>query len=126
MIQCDNMKINEMTSRQMGKGKTVSAIVAMVLLLGITAVITGCGGRSALIGRWEEEGKPDGEFLEFFKDGTADLDGMPVEWEAKKGRLAFSFFGMSQVIISYKISGSTLTLTDDDGLESRYIKSKKK
>jgi len=115
-----------MSNRQTGKGKTVSAIVAMLLLLGIIAAITGCGGRSALIGRWEEEGKPDGETLEFFKDGTADLDGMPVEWEVKKGRLTFSFFGMAQVIISYKISGSTLTLTDDDGLESKFIKLKNK
>ena len=54
-------------------------------------------------------------------------DGMPVEWEAKKGKLTFSFFGMSQVIISYKISGSTLTLTDDDdGLGSKFIKLKNK
>ena len=119
------MKTNEMSNRQMGKGKAVSAIVAMLLLLGIIAAITGCGGRSALIGRWEEEGKPDGETLEFFKDGTADLDGMPVEWEVKKGKLIFSFLGMVQSV-NYKISGSTLTLFDDDGLESRYIKLKNK
>jgi hypothetical protein len=108
----------------MGKGKTVSAIIAMLLLLGIIAAITGCGGRSALIGRWEEEGMPDGETLEFFKDGTADLDGMPVEWNVKKGKLTVSAFGMSQTI-NYEISGSTLTLSDDDGLETKFIKLKK-
>ena len=118
------MKTNEMSNRQTGKGKAVSAIISILLLLGIIAVITGCG-RSALIGRWEEEGKPDGEALEFFKDGTADLDGMPVEWQAKKGRLTVSAFGMSQ-IINYEISGSTLTLSDDDGLETKFIKLKNK
>jgi len=119
------MKTNEMSNRQISKRKAISAIITMLLLLGIIAAITGCGGRSALIGRWEEEGKPDGETLEFFKDGTADLDGMPVEWQAKKGRLTVSAFGMSQ-IINYEISGSTLTLSDDDGLETKFIKLKNK
>ena len=114
-----------MSNRRIGKGKTVSAIIAMLLLAGITAAITGCGGKSALIGRWEEEGMPNGEALEFFKDGTANLDGMPVEWEAKKGKLIFSFFGMTQTV-NYKISGSTLTLIDDDGLEMKFIKLKNK
>ena len=108
----------------MGKGKAVYAIISMLLLLGIIAAITGCE-RSALIGRWEEEGKPDGETLEFFKDGNADLDGMPVEWEVKKGKLIFSFFGMVQSV-NYKISGSTMTLSDDDGLETKFIKLKNK
>ena len=119
------MKTNEMSNRQTGKGKTVSAIISTLLLLGIIAAITGCGGRSALIGRWEEEGKSDGETLEFFKDGTADLDGLPVEWIAKKGRLTVSAFGMTQTI-NYKISGSTLTLSDDDGLETKFTKLKNK
>jgi|TergutMp193P3_1026864.scaffolds.fasta_scaffold209412_1 hypothetical protein len=118
------MKTNEMSNRQMGKGKAVSAIVAMLLLLGIIAAITGCGGRSALIGRWEEEGKPDGETLEFFKDGTVDFDGLTVKWKVKKGRLMLSFLDMTQ-IINYEISGSTLTLSDDDGLETKFIKLKK-
>jgi len=118
------MKTNEMSNRQIGKGKALSAIISMLLLVGIIAAITGCG-RSALIGKWEEEGKPDGEALEFFKDGTADLDGMPVEWNVKKGRLTVSAFGMSQTI-NYEISGSTLTLSDDDGLETKFIKLKNK
>ena len=107
----------------MGKGKAVSVFVAMLLLLGITAAITGCG-KSALIGKWEEEGKPDGETLEFFKDGTVDFDGLTVKWKVKKGRLMLSFLDMTQ-IINYEISGSTLTLSDDDGLETKFIKLKK-
>jgi len=112
-----------MPNKQRGKGKAVSTVVAMLLLLGIVAAITGCGGKSALIGRWEEEGKPNGETIEFFRDGTVDLDGLTVEWKVKKGQLAFSFIGITQTV-NYSISGSTLTLADDDGTETKYKKLK--
>ena len=114
-----------MSNRQMGKGKAVSAIVAMLLLLGIIAVITGCGGRSALLGRWEEikEEASSVEILEFFPDGTVDLAGLTVDWKVEKGRLMVSAFGITQTV-NYSISGSTLTLTDDDGTETKYKKLK--
>jgi hypothetical protein len=116
------METNKLSNRQMGKWKALSVIFSTLLLLGIIATITGCG-KSALIGRWEEEGKPDGETLEFFKDGTVDLDGLTVEWKVKKGQLMLSFLGMTQAI-NYEISGSTLTLSDDDGIETKYRKLK--
>ena len=117
-------EINEMSDK-MGKGKVLSAIVAMLLLVGIIAAITGCSGKSALLGRWEEikEETTAGETLEFFRDGTVDLDGLTVEWEVKKGQIMFSAFGMTQTV-NYKISGSTLTLADDDGMETKYKKLK--
>ena len=116
------MKTREMPNRQMIKGKTVSAIISMVLLLGIIAAITGCE-RSALIGRWEEitEGPFRAAVLEFFKDGTVDFDGLTVEWKEKKGRLTFSFFDKTPSV-NYYISDSTLTLIDDDGLEMKFKK----
>jgi hypothetical protein len=112
-----------MSNRQMGKGKTVSAIITMLLLLGIIAAIMGCGGRSALLGRWEEinEGPYTATILEFFPDGNLDLDGLTVEWKAEKGLLMLSFFDITQTV-NYKISDSTLTLFFDDGMEMKFKK----
>jgi len=113
-----------MSNRQMVKGKAVFTVVTMLLLLGIMAAITGCGGRSALIGRWEEikGGASVVETIEFFRDGTVDLDGLTVEWKIEKGKIAFSFLGITQTV-NYSISGSTLTISDDDG-ETKYKKTK--
>jgi len=107
----------------MDKGRTLSAIVTILLLLGIIAAITGCGGRSALIGRWEEinEGPYAAAILEFFSDGNVDFDGLTVEWKVKKGRLMLSFFDNTQTV-NYKITDSTLTLFFDDGMESKFKK----
>jgi len=111
----------------MGKEKVVSAVFTMLLLLGITTAITGCGGKSALTGRWEEinEGTSAAAILEFFPDGNVDFDGLPAEWKVKKGQLTLSAFGVTQTV-NYKISDSTLTLAFDDGMESKFIKLKNK
>jgi hypothetical protein len=116
-------KADDMPNRQMGKVKAVSTVITMLFLLGIIAAISGCGGRSALIGRWEEinEGPYTAAVLEFFPDGNVDFDGLTVEWKVEKGRLALSFIDMTQTV-NYSISGSTLTLTDDDGLEMKFKK----
>ena len=108
----------------MGRGKTVSAIITMLLLLGIIAAIMGCGGRSALLGKWEEiknEGPYTAAILEFFPDGNVDFDGLTVEWKAEKGLLMLSFFDITQTV-NYKISDSTLTLFFDDGMEMKFKK----
>ena len=117
------METNEMLNRQMGKGKTVSTVITILLLVGIIAAITGCGERSALLGRWEEinEGPYTAAILEFFPDGNVDFDGLTVEWKVKKGRLMLSFLDITQTV-NYEISGSTLTLSDDDGMETKFKK----
>jgi len=113
----------------MKKISGVKAALAMLLLAGLLATFAGCGGGSALVGKWDalEDGKPSGEIMEFLKDGTFTADGMEGEWKAEKGRITFtfpSFFGYT-LEYDYKISGSTLTLTDDDGEVEIYQKVKK-
>ncbi|MDR1839146.1 MAG: hypothetical protein LBQ93_06135 [Treponema sp.] len=114
-----------MSNRQIDKGKAAATIITMLLLLGLVMASMGCGERSALLGRWEEikEETSTAQFLEFFPDGTVDLDGLTVEWKAKKGKLMLSAFGITQTV-NYNISGSTLTLADDDGLETKFKKLK--
>ena len=95
----------------MDKRKVISTIVTMLLLVGLIATLAGCGGKAALIGRWEEEGSGN-EFLEFFRDGTVNFDGIKAEWKVEKNRLTFTVLGMMETV-DYKVSGSRLTLSDD-------------
>jgi hypothetical protein len=107
-----------------GKG-TPLAFLASLLLLGIIVTLVGCGGGSALVGKWELEDGPRGSVktIEFFSGGTGSMDGTAIEWKAERGRVMVSAFGQTQTE-SYKISGSMVTFRDDEGSESRYKKVK--
>jgi len=109
----------------MKKISRVKTALAMLLLAGMIAAIAGCGG-SALAGKWAEikDGEPSGNIMEFFADGTADYAGIKGEWKAEKDQLMCSIWGIT-VAYTYKISGSTLTLIDDDGSEEIFKKVKK-
>lgn len=98
-------------------------IVTVLLIAGLIVTITGCGGRGALVGKWQESS--DGEIIELFKDGTASIDGEEFAWKAEKGQLTItiSYFGLSSSeTVAYKVSGSTLTLTEDSGRIYTYKK----
>ncbi len=109
----------------MRKTSGIKAALAILLLAGIIAAIAGCGG-PALAGKWAEmkDGEPSGNIMEFLPDGTADYAGFKGEWKFEKDQLMCSLWGMT-VTYAYKISGSTLTLTDDDGAEEIYKRVKK-
>jgi len=110
----------------MKKVSGVKTALAMLLLAGMIAAIAGCGGGSVLAGRWEEirNGEPSGDIMEFLSDGTADYGGIKGEWKTEKDRLNCSIWGIT-VTYTYKISGSTLTLIDDEDDETVYKKVKK-
>jgi hypothetical protein len=88
------------------------AIFAMLLMFGTVVIIAGCDKGSALVGKWIGKGGSDP--LEFFSDGTADLDRINGEWKIEKGKIIISEGGRSYTA---KISGSTLTLFNEDGDE---------
>jgi hypothetical protein len=98
-------------------------MLVMVLALGL--VLAGCnGGSSALVGRWRlAEGPTSGnpEDMELLKDGTGIIDGQGITWKTENGR-----FYMTHPLVAaswgYTVSGSTLTLTDDDGTILKYTK----
>jgi hypothetical protein len=122
---------NEMSNRQIGKGKGIPfAIFAILLLLGMIVTIVGCSKRSSLVGIWaeyiDEDGDPSGDVLEFFSDGTVavDSDGeVNGEWKIEKGQIMVSTHYDS---FTAKISGSTLTLIDNYGNEIETLKKVKK
>jgi len=103
------------------KKKTVMCVL---VLLGIIALITGCSGRSALVGVWEIY--DDGEIMEFLSDGTYIEDGDKGEWKVENGRLLITMYGRVWVHADYTVSGSTLTLVDvNSGEVYQCIKLKK-
>ena len=108
--------------------RALIAIAVASLVLGMA----NCGGSAALAGKWEwvkDEEASGYTFvitpLELLKDGTAIFgDSIDGEWKAEKDRITFTGWGITAEY-AYKISGSTLTLTDNDGYEAAYQKVKK-
>jgi hypothetical protein len=91
------------------------AVVALVFGL----MMAGCSGSSALVGKWVQE---DGGFtLELLKDGIGITDNQRVTWVAQKGRLIITLAD-SAYVFGYTVSGSILTLTNDNGESLRLKK----
>ena len=89
-------------------------IILSVMLVGILAfslMIISCGNEtSKLTGIWEAED----ETMELFKDGTFSAEGFSGTWKAENNRLNLSALGgLISISADYKLSGSTLTVTDD-------------
>jgi hypothetical protein len=83
-------------------------------------MFTGCGksDSSKLVGRWAiEDGQQTRVFIEdveLLKDGAGIVGGMGVTWKTENGRIYFtSTVEAIAFACDYKISGSTLTLTND-------------
>ena len=96
-----------------------------VMLVGILAfglAFVSCGDEtSKLAGIWES----DGENMELFKDGTFSSEGISGTWRAEKKRINISALGgLVSISANYKLSGSTLTITDDDGEKTVYKRKK--
>jgi len=82
------------------------------------------GSVSSFPGKWSlVEGPTRGnpEELDLLKDGTGVVDGLGISWKIENGRfyIISSLFGFSSI---FNVSGSTLTLTKDDGVVLKYKK----
>jgi len=78
----------------------------------------------SLAGRWvlEEGGRAPSGFpgsMELLKDGSCIVDGRSRTWKTESGR--FYFMGEKALAFNYKLSGSTLTLTNDAGKAVSYL-----
>jgi len=84
-------------------------------------------GSSALVGRWVRG--YENSLFEFLSDGTGVItpkghQGNAITWKAENGRLYITH--KSEVVsMSYKLQGSVLTLTADDGKITKYAKCNK-
>ena len=111
---------------------------AGVVVLLFAFCLAGCASTSAgssagtttLAGVWiPEEGQDISdnfieERLELSKDGTGTFEGFTgLTWTAENSRLKLTFTEMElELEYNYKLSGSILILTRDNGRSVRYIK----
>ena len=108
-----------------GKSKLFFRTILILLMLAMVVSIAGCSGsNSSLVGRWYlDEGPTYGnpEDMELLKDGTGIVDGAGISWKTENGRFYLTH-PLQAASWSYKVSGKTLTLTDDDDTELIYKK----
>ncbi|MGN0326351.1 MAG: hypothetical protein ACI4DW_08560 [Lachnospiraceae bacterium] len=110
--------------------KKFRLLVAIVTVLMV--VLSGCGSKS-LVGTWvEDSDRP--ETLELFSDGTGRLSSQSgfitsltiTSWLAEDDRLKITvqapLLGEYTFVEDYEVNKDTLTLTDDDGEETIYIR----
>jgi ABC-type glycerol-3-phosphate transport system substrate-binding protein len=98
--------------------------LALALFLILILSLAACGGGSlALIGRWSlEPGQPTSgniEEMELLTDKTGIVDGVGINWKAENGRF-YVTHSLGVFAWGYKISGGTLTLTNDSGENLTY------
>jgi len=82
------------------------------------------GSVSSFPGRWslvEGPTRNNPEEMDLLKDGTGIVDGAGISWKIENGRfyLIHPLMAFSSI---YNVSGSTLTLTKDDGVVLKYKK----
>ena len=119
--------------------KKINRIIALCLVaVVLMTVLTACGNKKKFVGTWEEldadgEVSYNGETLVLANDGTgsAEKDGMTasVTWSVEGNKLfiTMSMCGVTETEeCTYKFSGDTLTITDQDGDETVYRKKNSK
>ena len=82
------------------------------------------GSASALAGRWslaEGPRRSNPEEMELLKDGTGICDGVGITWKIENGRF-YLIHPLAAFSSIYNVSGSSLTLTKDDGEVLKYKK----
>ena len=108
----------------MKKGIFAVGIISLTLVIGF--MMAGCGGSSALAGRWvsDDGNKISLTILELSKDGKGEMNGnAEVSWAVENGRLILTTLGLGNVYsYGYKIADKKLTLTDDRGSSSTFVK----
>jgi len=109
----------------------LSRIVFTAFIAALFSIISCDGGHnpSALVGRWicvSGEGK-DTFVMELLSDGSGiftEAKGFAITWKTENGRFYMITSGTAQSE-SYKLQGSLLTFTDDNGEVQEWVKCKK-
>jgi uncharacterized protein (TIGR02145 family) len=107
--------------------KSIFGVAVIALLLPMVSC-DAAGNPSALVGRWVEVSAKDGEIMDLLSDGTGVVTkgskGVAITWKTESGRFYVTAFGTAQSQ-NYKLQGSILTFTDDNGKIEEYTKCKK-
>jgi len=113
------------TSKLSQRIVNVNSILVSCFLCLALSLLSGCG--KSVVGRWTlDEGQSTYgviEEMELLKDGSGIVDRMGITWKTERGRIYFTASLQAQAW-DYKISGKTLTLTDNNGESRTYSKYK--
>lgn len=101
-------------------------VILCLLFVFTASIVFGQADVPAFVGRWFPEinkkapsGLPDD--LGLLEDGTGMVEGTSIRWELKNKRFIFTSSGRV-FTYNYKLSNSTLILTDDKGQSEKYSK----
>ena len=102
--------------------------VSFLLCFGLL-LVSGCGSSehpSALVGKWKgnRNGLPEFPDFELLKSGTAIMGGSEGTWRVEDGRLFIKSSRYIDLTGKYAISGSTLTLTNDESSTTKTFERK--
>lgn len=92
-------------------------IFATAIIFSIIACAT---TSPSLVGNWvleRVEGTPYAgtiSRIEFFEDGTGNMEGSSLIWKVENDRLTITAFDLTSTD-TFKLSGNSLTITTDDG-----------
>jgi uncharacterized protein (TIGR02145 family) len=110
--------------------KSILRLAFIALLLSITSC-DAANNPSALAGRWVGvSGEDRDAMMELLSDGTGIITGKgskgdAIKWKTENGRFYMTVFGLEGWASGYKLQGSLLTLTGDDGKINEYTKCNK-
>jgi len=136
-ISKNGASLKSHTSKGLLLPKAVFSVISLILIALSLSVLNSCansGGNASnsgdansylIAGTWlREEGqtKIPGDRLELLSDGKCISGGYGFTWKTENDRLHLT--GPLGIAWSYdyKISGSTLTLSDKDGSRATYVK----
>jgi uncharacterized protein (TIGR02145 family) len=109
-------------------GVKLSIFTAIFIAMALTffSSCEAAGGKSALAGRWdlvEGPAKGNPEDMELLNDGTGIIDEAGITYKTESGRFYIAHPSKARAY-DYKLSGSTLTLTEG-GTVLKYMKREK-
>jgi len=109
--------------------KTFKMAIVMTLLLFMAAPCDAASNPSALVGRWVGvSGEEKGIVMELLSDGTGiatqNSIGVAITWKTEKDRFYSVVSGFAEAE-DYKLQGSRLTFTKDNGKVNEYVKCNK-
>jgi uncharacterized protein (TIGR02145 family) len=104
--------------------KSIFGVAVIAVLLSVISCDS--ANPSSLVGRWVGvSGDSKGDVVDLLSDGTGVLNkgskGFAITWKTENGRF-FATASGGAMSWSYKLQGSLLTFTEDDGKVSEYTK----
>ena len=102
-------------------------IILSVVLVMLVVLVTGCGKKEGLVGRWRYDGSSTDYYYIFNEDKTCayEMSGAKMEgtYEDDGSKVTILYKGNTEAsTYEYKIEGDTLTIKDSFGNDVKYVR----